>query len=58
MNWLYQKEEHCIRFFRTKWSSKFSVKYWLKHPQWNIKFRDGYMEINLGKLSIRVRSKH
>lgn len=52
-----QPEEHTIRFFGTKWNSRFSVQ-WLKGSKLGkrgLYFHQGYAEIFIGKIKIRYR---
>ncbi|AMM45013.1 hypothetical protein SP15_213 [Bacillus phage SP-15] len=58
MNWLYLKEDHYIRFFRTKWNSPISFK-WLRTksyctPQWTVQFWCKYVNIYLGRFEIKI----
>ncbi|ALA47958.1 hypothetical protein SUNDANCE_142 [Brevibacillus phage Sundance] len=53
--WLYQKEEHLTRLFGTKWYSPLSIKWFHRFPHWGIQLREGYVDIYIGRLGIRIR---
>lgn len=58
MNWLIKKEEHMTRFFNTSWNSRISLKRWhnANLDKRGLHFRDGYVEIQLGKWVLRYRN--
>lgn len=57
-NFFIEEDEHYYRFFRTKWNSPVSVLKYKdrRHPQYGLKFRDGYCELHFGSWRIRYRN--
>lgn len=60
MKWLMKKSDlsggaYMIWFFNTRWNSKLSVNWYSRHTQWDYQFREGYVDIMLGKLKFRFR---
>ncbi|MNM92124.1 hypothetical protein D3C81_1044460 [compost metagenome] len=58
--WIAKKSEvgcgnYVIQFFSTRWNSKLSIQWYSGHSQWDYQFREGYMDVYLGKLNIRFR---
>lgn len=55
MRKLWERKEHCIELFGTRWDSTVQALWWYEYPQWGIKLRQGYVDINVGLLHIRLR---
>lgn len=61
-----EEEEHCYRYFGTRWNSRVSLLRWKTGPMWRVRwhkdqirprFMRGYLEINLGLWKLRFRNK-